>query len=77
MFKSLFKRIDGDLGTEAREEVLPEDKFFPHIVGYSDIKRLFLKYIIERDPVHLLLTGPPASSQTVFLLEMLKMFRVL
>ena len=46
MFKNLFKRIDGSLVTEAREEVLPEDKFFPHIVGYSDIKRLFLKSII-------------------------------
>ena len=72
MFKNLFKKIDGSLGTEAREEVLPEDKFFPHIVGYSDIKRLFLKSIIARDPVHLLLTGPPASSKTIFLLEILE-----
>jgi hypothetical protein len=58
MFKNLFKRNEGTLGTEATE-ISPGDKFFPHVVGYPDTKRLFLKSIIAGDPVHLLLTGPP------------------
>jgi hypothetical protein len=71
MFKNLFKSTNAIEGTEAIH-ISPEYKFFPHIVGYPDIKRLFLKSIIARDPVHLLLTGPPASSKTIFLLEILE-----
>jgi Holliday junction DNA helicase RuvB len=71
MFKDLFKRSGSTESTEAIE-ISPEDKFFPHIVGYPDIKRLFLKSIIAKDPVHILLTGPPASSKTIFLLEILE-----
>lgn len=70
MFKSLFRKIDEVLGLENEPSVPPEEKFFSDIVGYSDIKKLFMKSIVCKEPVHILLTGPPACSKTVFLLEM-------
>ena len=70
MFKNLFKKIDSVFGIQEESDILPEEKFFFDIVGYSDIKKLFMKSIVSKEPVHILLTGPPASSKTVFLLEM-------
>ena len=66
MFSNLFKRIGyGDQRS-------PEDRFFSNVVGYADIKKLLLKSIVSKDPVFILLSGPPSSSKTTFLLEMLK-----
>ena len=64
MFKELFKR--------SNSRALPEERFFPSICGYSDIKRLLMRAIVSKDSVNLLLAGPPASSKTVFLLEIMK-----
>jgi len=72
VFKNLFKIIDEVLGYENQPSTPPEEKFFSNVVGYSDIKKLFMKSVVSREPVHILLTGPPASSKTVFLLEMLE-----
>jgi replication-associated recombination protein RarA len=72
MFKSLFKKLDEVLGHENQPSVPPEEKFFSNVVGYSDIKKLFMRSVVSREPVHILLTGPPACSKTVFLLEMLE-----
>jgi Holliday junction DNA helicase RuvB len=47
-----------------------EERFFSSIVGYSDLKRMLMKAIVSKESVHILLTGPPATSKTVFLLEM-------
>src|SRR4029078_7171984 len=69
MFKSLFKKIDSVFGIQEESDIGPEEKFFFDVVGYSDIKKLFMKSIVSKEPVHILLTGPPASSKTVFLLE--------
>ena len=69
MFKNLFKKIsafDGPAHTQAYE-----DKFFSNIVGYSDVKKLLLKSIVSKEPVNILLTGPPSSCKTIFLLEIL------
>ena len=69
MFKNLFKKIDGVLGVEEESSLPPEEeKFFSDIVGYPDIKKLFMKSVVSKEPIHILLTGPPASSKTVFLL---------
>jgi Holliday junction DNA helicase RuvB len=69
LFKTLFKK----LGIEQEADIRPpEEKFFSGIVGYSDLKRLFMRSIISREPSHILLTGPPASSKTIFLLQMMK-----
>src|SRR6187431_3675944 len=69
MFKTLLKKITAFDGPEHTQTY--EDKFFSNIVGYSDVKKLLLKSIVSKEPVNILLTGPPASSKTVFLLEIL------
>ncbi len=54
-----------------KQKLSPEEKSFSNVVGYPDIKKLLLKSIISNEPAHILLTGPPSSSKTDFLLEML------
>src|SRR5574341_670721 len=71
MFKSLFRKMDG-LFTVHEQDTSEEEEFFSNVVGYTDIKKLLLKSIVSKEPVHILLTGPPSSSKTVFLLEMLQ-----
>ena len=69
MFKSLLKKIStfgGPVHTQTYE-----DKFFSNIVGYSDVKKLLLKSIVSKEPVNILLIGPPSSCKTIFLLEIL------
>jgi Holliday junction DNA helicase RuvB len=72
VFKDLFRRIDRALGIEDQTSIPPEERFFSDVVGYSDIKKLFMRAIVSREPVHILLTGPPACSKTVFLIEMME-----
>jgi Holliday junction DNA helicase RuvB len=48
-----------------------EDQFFEDIIGYADIKQILMRAIVSKYPVHILLSGPPATAKTVFLLEML------
>ena len=69
MFKSLLKKISTFDGPEHTQTY--EDKFFSNIVGYSDVKKLLLKSIVSKEPVNILLTGPPSSCKTIFLLEIL------
>jgi replication-associated recombination protein RarA len=54
------------------EAVPPEEKFFQEVVGYPELKRLFMKSVVSKDPVHILLTGPPASSKSLFLLKLVE-----
>ena len=70
MFKRLFKKIDSFFIDN--EHLSEEQKFFPNVVGYPEIKKLLLRALVTKEPVNVLLTGPPASSKTVFLLEMLQ-----
>ena len=70
MLKNLFKKIGVFGGNE--QKLTPEEKFFFNVVGYFDIKKLLLKSVVSKEPVNILLTGPPSSSKTVFLLEMLE-----
>jgi replication-associated recombination protein RarA len=71
MFKNLFKKID-DVFAGHGQELSNEEKFFSNVVGYPEIKKLLLKSVVAKEPVNILLTGPPSSSKTVFLLEMLE-----
>ena len=48
------------------------DRFFHGIIGHADIKRLFCLALRSEEPTHLLLTGPPASAKTMFLLSLKK-----
>jgi Holliday junction DNA helicase RuvB len=71
MFKNLFKKMDGlFIGNE--QQPSREEKFFANVVGYPEIKKLLLKSSVAREPVNILLTGPPSSSKTVFILDMLQ-----
>src|SRR5919197_159148 len=49
------------------------DKFFQGIVGYDNIKRLFVMALDAAEPVHILLSGPPACAKTMFLQSLLKL----
>jgi Holliday junction resolvasome RuvABC ATP-dependent DNA helicase subunit len=46
-----------------------EERLFSNVIGYSDVKKLLAMALISKEPLHILMTGPPASSKTVFLLE--------
>ena len=42
-------------------------EIFNDIVGYNDIKRLFLMAINSVESIHIALAGPPASAKTIFM----------
>jgi holliday junction DNA helicase RuvB len=44
---------------------------FDKIIGYDHIKKLFQMATTSSEPTHILLTGPPASAKTMFLLSLL------
>jgi holliday junction DNA helicase RuvB len=69
MFMTLLKKISAFNGLEHSQTY--EDKFFSNIVGHSELKKLLLKSIVSKEPVSILLTGPPGSCKTAFLLEIL------
>jgi Holliday junction resolvasome RuvABC ATP-dependent DNA helicase subunit len=47
---------------------------FENIVGYEGIKRTFLRSLNSKDPVHILLVGPPGQAKTLFLKSILEEF---
>ena len=49
---------------------------FEKIVGHTDIKKIFVKAIRSKRPVHLLLVGSPGSAKTMFLTEIMRSFKV-
>lgn len=51
------------------------DTLFENIIGYDDIKKIFLFAIKSHLPVHILLIGPPGSAKTLFLMECMKIHR--
>ena len=51
------------------------DQLFNNIVGYNDVKKLFRMSLSSEKPVHVLLVGPPASANTLFMLECIKLER--
>ena len=42
-------------------------EIFNDIVGYDDIKKLFIMAIKSIEPIHIALAGPPASAKTIFM----------
>lgn len=49
-----------------------DDQLFEDIVGYDHIKRLFRMALDPESTIHVLLTGPPASSKTMFLTSLMR-----
>lgn len=45
---------------------------FREIVGHDDIKQIFVKAILSKKPVHILLVGSPGSAKTMFLREIMR-----
>src|SRR5436309_8063894 len=43
---------------------------FDEIIGHDQIKKLFQMATTSNEPTHILLTGPPASAKTMFLLSL-------
>jgi len=58
-----FQRLFGPL-TKSKE-----DSFFDEIIGHDQIKRLFSMALRSHEPTHILLSRPPASAKTMFLLS--------
>lgn len=55
---------------------IPEyQQIFNNVIGYDDIKLLLYKMITSKYTNSVLLSGPPASSKTVFILELLDHFK--
>jgi holliday junction DNA helicase RuvB len=49
------------------------DTLFGNVVGQDDIKRLFRMALESDEPVHILLSGPPASAKTMFLQSLMNL----
>ena len=45
---------------------------FEEIVGHVDTKQIFVKAILSKRPVHILLLGSPGSAKTMFLTEIMR-----
>jgi hypothetical protein len=65
-----FSKMFAKLGIERKPN---EPLFFDEIIGCKDIKRLFRMALNSAEPVHILLSGPPASAKTLFLQALMKL----
>lgn len=50
-------------------EEIPKD-LFDTIIGYDDLKQIFLRSLQANKPVHIILIGTPATAKTMFLDEL-------
>ena len=41
-------------------------KLFDKVLGYDGIKRTFVRSLTSKEPVHILLVGPPGQAKTLF-----------
>jgi replication-associated recombination protein RarA len=66
--KERYKNNNNKNRKERAAEYEDGDKpFFEDVIGYNDIKKLIRMSINAYEPVHILLSGPPASSKTLFM----------
>ncbi|MGB6530044.1 MAG: ATP-binding protein [Candidatus Nitrosopolaris sp.] len=49
-------------------------RMFDKIIGYDGIKRTFARSLDSKEPVHILLVGPPGQAKTMFLKCILETF---
>jgi Holliday junction DNA helicase RuvB len=45
---------------------------FEEIVAHNDIKKIFIKALLSKRPIHILLVGQPGSAKTMFLTEIMR-----
>jgi Holliday junction resolvasome RuvABC ATP-dependent DNA helicase subunit len=55
------------LPTRFRTAVNSKVEIFDSIIGYDGIKRTFIRSLNSKEPVHILLVGPPGQAKTLFL----------
>ena len=74
ILKMLSNLLDGGAITEFRGARLRKTQIFDSIVGYEGIKRSYLRSLNSREPVHILIVGPPGQANTLFLKCILEAF---
>ena len=60
--------FEGTTPESSNKPILPDD-LFSNIVGYEDVKDFLKRTLMAKDPVAVLLVGPPASAKSMFLEE--------
>ena len=56
-----------------RRDRSSHQSLFEDIISYDDIKKLFGMALSSNEPIHILLSGPPASAKTVFMKCLMKL----
>ena len=67
MIRILSDLLDKKLVSSLRGGANRRSHVFDKIVGYDGIKRIFLRSLSSKEPVHILLIGPPGQAKTLFL----------
>jgi MoxR-like ATPase len=66
--------LSGDRVSAFRREMAGNAMIFDNILGYDGIKRTFVRSLNSKEPVHILLVGPPGHAKTLFLKCILETF---
>ncbi|HYA82946.1 MAG TPA: AAA family ATPase [Candidatus Bathyarchaeia archaeon] len=74
MIRILSDLLDKKLVSSLRGEASNRSHVFDKIVGYDGIKRTFLRSLSSKEPIHILLIGPPGQAKTLFLKCILETF---
>jgi replication-associated recombination protein RarA len=61
--KGSFRTNNNDIGNISSDYI----GIFNYIVGYEDIKKLFIMAINANEPIHIMIIGPSASAKTIFM----------
>jgi MoxR-like ATPase len=63
------------LGRFRIRESTGKTSLFDNLIGYEGIKRTFIRCLNSKEPVHILLVGPPGQAKTLFLKCILETFK--
>ena len=72
MLLFIHKLIRGISSEISQVRILDSEQPFGKIVGHENIKTIMKHAISSKNPVHILLVGPPGCAKTMFLLEIAK-----
>lgn len=75
IWRLLSNILIGGFVAKASTSLRSETSIFDRIIGYEGIKRTFLRSLNSKEPVHILLVGPPGQAKTLFLKCILGKFR--
>jgi MoxR-like ATPase len=66
--------LAGDGVPSFTRRTVGKTQIFDSVVGYEGVKRTFLRSLNSKEPVHILLAGPPGQAKTLFLKSILETF---